>query len=125
MPHSSLKIKRNHNLLRWIIFTSLTFMLATLLATAFFTTQQATQAAGVGYWHTQGSQILDSNNQPVKIAGVNWFGFETANYVVHGLWSRNYKDMMNQIKQQGANTIRLPYSNQLFDPGSSPNGIDS
>jgi endoglucanase len=82
------------------------------------------KAAGTGYWHTSGNQILDSNNQPVRIAGINWFGFETANYVVHGLWTRNYQDMLNQIKSLGYNTIRLPYSNQLFDAGSTPNSID-
>src|SRR5262245_30692636 len=54
--------------------------------------------AGDGYWHTSGNQILDANNQPVRIAGVNWFGFETTNYVAHGLWTRNYKDMLDQMK---------------------------
>jgi endoglucanase len=78
---------------------------------------------GAGYWHTSGSQILDSNNQPVRIAGVNWFGFETPNYVAHGLWSRDYKDMLNQIASLGYNTIRLPFSDQLFDSGSTPNSI--
>jgi endoglucanase len=82
------------------------------------------QAAGAGYWHTSGNQILDSNNQPVRIAGINWFGFETSNYVVHGLWARNYQDVLNQIKGLGYNTIRLPYSNQLFDASSVPNSID-
>src|SRR6202008_3956723 len=62
-------------------------------------------AAGSGYWHTSGSQILDSNNQPVRITGINWFGFETSNYVVHGLWSRDYKSMMDQMKSLGYNTI--------------------
>ncbi|MGH9628227.1 MAG: cellulose binding domain-containing protein [Bryobacteraceae bacterium] len=81
-------------------------------------------AAGTGYWHTSGNRILDSDNQPVRIAGVNWFGFETANYVPHGLWTRGYREMMDQIKSSGYNTIRLPYSNQLFDPGSTPNSID-
>ena len=85
---------------------------------------QNAKAAGTGYWHTSGSQILDANNQSVRIAGINWFGFETSNYVVHGLWTRNYKDMLDQISSLGYNTIRLPYSNQLFDPGSTPNGID-
>ena len=37
-----------------------------------------------GYWHTSGSQLLDANNQPVRITGVNWFGLETANYAPHG-----------------------------------------
>ncbi|MEY9908484.1 endoglucanase [Catenulispora sp. MAP12-49] len=81
-------------------------------------------AAGAGYWHTSGRDILDSNNQPVRIAGVNWFGFETANYVPHGLWSRDYKSMMDQMKSLGYNTIRLPYSDDIFKPGTMPNSIN-
>lgn len=80
--------------------------------------------AGTGSWHTNGAQILDARNQPVRIAGINWFGLETASYAPHGLWSRNYQSMLNQIQRLGYNTLRLPYSNQLFDPGSTPNGID-
>ncbi|WP_443092061.1 cellulase family glycosylhydrolase [Dictyobacter arantiisoli] len=82
------------------------------------------KAAGSGYWHTNGSQILDANNQPVRITGINWFGFETGNYVAHGLWTRNYRDMIDQMSGLGYNTIRLPFSNQLFDAGSAPNSID-
>lgn len=86
---------------------------------------QVTDAsAPTGYFHTQGNQLLDANNTPVKMAGVNWFGMESANYAPHGLWTRGYKDMMDQMKALGFNTIRLPYSNQLFDAGSTPNGID-
>jgi endoglucanase len=81
-------------------------------------------AAATGYWHTDGRQILDSQNQPVRMTGVNWFGSETANYTPHGLWTRNYKDMLDQIKSLKYNTLRLPYSNQLFDSGSTPNSID-
>jgi len=79
---------------------------------------------GQGYWHTRGTQLLDANNRSVRITGVNWFGLETSNYAPHGLWVRSYKDMLNQIKSLQFNTIRLPYSNQLFDQGSMPNGID-
>lgn len=85
---------------------------------------QAHAAVGDGYWHTSGSQILDSSNNPMRITGINWFGFETANYSVHGLWTRNYQDMLNQIKDLGYNVIRLPYSNQLFDAASVANSID-
>ena len=83
------------------------------------------EAAGAGYWHTNGNQIVDENNLPVRIAGVNWFGMETSSYAPHGLGTRDYKDMLNQIKAQGYNTLRLPYSNQLFDAASVPNGIGS
>jgi endoglucanase len=82
------------------------------------------RAAGTGYWHTDGRQIRDSQNQPVRMTGINWFGAETANYTPHGLWSRGYKDMLDQIKALKYNTLRLPYSNQLFDSGSTPNSID-
>ncbi len=85
---------------------------------------EASSVLGQGYWHTNGAQILDANNQPVRIAGINWFGFETSSYSPHGLDKRSYKDMLNQIKSLGYNTLRLPYSNQLFDQGSIATGID-
>lgn len=80
-------------------------------------------AAGEGYWHTNGRQLLDANNQPVRMTGINWFGLETANYTPHGLWSRGYRDMLDQIKSLRYNTLRLPFSSQLFDAGSTPNSI--
>ncbi|WP_305886686.1 cellulase family glycosylhydrolase [Actinoallomurus rhizosphaericola] len=82
------------------------------------------RAAGAGYWHTSGRQILDSSGNPVRIAGINWFGFETANYVVHGLWSRDYKDVLNQLKSLRYNTLRLPYSDDIFKSSTVPNSID-
>ncbi|MGQ4359897.1 cellulase family glycosylhydrolase [Streptomyces sp. SAS_272] len=80
--------------------------------------------AGAGYWHTSGRQILDAAGQPVRIAGINWFGFETGNYVVHGLWSRDYKSMIDQMKSLGYNTIRIPYSDDIFKSSTVPNSID-
>ncbi|MGY4964793.1 cellulase family glycosylhydrolase [Streptomyces sp. 900105245] len=82
----------------------------------------ATAVPGAGYWHTSGRRILDARNEPVRIAGINWFGFETANYAPHGLWSRDYKSMTDQMKSLGYNTIRLPYSDDIFK-NTTPNGI--
>lgn len=79
--------------------------------------------AGAGYWHTSGRQILDAAGAPVRIAGVNWFGFETANHVVHGLWARDYKSMIDQMKSLGYNTIRMPYSDDILKPGTMPDSI--
>ncbi|WP_431233339.1 cellulase family glycosylhydrolase [Mycolicibacterium psychrotolerans] len=78
---------------------------------------------GAGYWHTSGNQILDAAGNPVQIAGVNWFGFEGYNGVPDGLWTRNYKDMMDQILDEGFNTIRLPFSDDVLH-GQTPNSID-
>jgi endoglucanase len=79
--------------------------------------------AGAGYWHTSGRQILDAAGQPVRIAGINWFGFETANHVVHGLWARDYKSMIDQMRSLGYNTIRMPYSDDILKPGTMPDSI--
>lgn len=82
------------------------------------------QTTPPGYWRTSGKQILDENGTPIRISGVNWFGMETASFAPHGLWVRGYKDMLEQIKSLGFNTVRLPFSNQLLDPASLPAGID-
>lgn len=88
------------------------------------TVNEPTGQAAPDFFYTAGNQILDIAGIPVKIAGVNWFGFETGNYVVHGLWARNYKDMMDQMKQLGFNTIRMPFSNAIFNPANVPNSIN-
>jgi len=97
--------------------------IALLASTAAAGPARAATTLGTGYWHTSGRQILDSANQPVRIAGVNWFGFETNNYVAHGLWTRDYKSMIDQMKSLGYNTIRLPYSDDIFK-GTQPQSIN-
>ncbi|WP_287455032.1 glycoside hydrolase family 5 protein [Leptolyngbya sp. UWPOB_LEPTO1] len=61
---------------------------------------------------TRGSEIVDAAGQPVLLRGVNWFGLETETNSPHGLWARDYKEMLGQIKGLGYNVIRLPYSVQ-------------
>ena len=80
--------------------------------------------AAPGWFSTSGNQIVDSGGHSVQIAGVNWFGFESSNLAPHGLWTRGYQDMMNQMKDLGFNTIRLPFSNDTIHSTGTPNGID-
>ncbi|MGW5972904.1 cellulase family glycosylhydrolase [Streptomyces sp. NPDC055186] len=82
-----------------------------------------TAMAGEGYWHTDGRRILDAAGRSVRIAGVNWFGFETDTRVAHGLWARDHKSMIDQMKSLGYNTIRLPYSDDVLKPGAMPDSI--
>jgi endoglucanase len=77
-----------------------------------------------GNWSTSGSTIVDSDGDQVAIRGVNWFGFETAAAMPHGLWSRNMEDMLDQIAELGFNTIRLPFSSAMLDDGVVPQGIN-
>jgi endoglucanase len=75
---------------------------------------------GAGYWHTSGNKILDSNGDEVRIAGINWYGAETPDYLVHGLWAQDYHTVLNSIKSLGYNVIRIPFSNQLVESNPVP-----
>lgn len=59
---------------------------------------------------TLGAKIVDARGKQMLLRGVNWFGMETETHVPHGLWQRDYKEMLSQIKMLGYNLIRLPYS---------------
>jgi endoglucanase len=80
---------------------------------------------GAGYWHTSGNQILDANNQVVRMAGVNWYGFETPDFLAHGLWAQDYKTILNTIKSNGYNVIRIPFSNQMVESNPVPTNFTS
>jgi len=77
--------------------------------------------ASTGYSVANGK--IQKDGQKLIFNGINWFGFETANHTVHGLWARNYKEMIKQMKDLGFNAVRLP-----FCPGTVANsdvsGID-
>ena len=81
------------------------------------------QGVGAGYWHTSGNQILDSNGNPVRIAGINWYGFETPDEIAHGLWVQDYHTIINDIAALGYNTIRIPFSNQMVETPIVPQNL--
>ncbi len=70
-----------------------------------------------------GNDIVDGTGQRIQLRGVNWFGFETQNYVVHGLWTRNWQEMIAQMKTLGFNAVRLPFCPDTLH-GMTPNSID-
>jgi len=79
--------------------------------------------AAAGFFSMSGATMVDADGDPVRLTGVNWFGFETASRVVHGLWSRDYRSMLHQVSDLGFNAVRIPWSNAILEPGSAPNGI--
>ena len=78
---------------------------------------------GDGFWHTRGNQILDSANRPVRIAGINWYGFETDAAVPGGLGQQDYRTIIQSIRRSGYNTIRIPFSNQMVESPTIPTEI--
>ncbi len=79
---------------------------------------------GSVYLSTSGNQIVDAAGNPVRVTGINWFGFETGNRVLHGLWTRGYKSALDQIKGLGFNTLRIPYSNAMLRAGAATTSIN-
>lgn len=69
-------------------------------------------------------KIVDGTGHEVCLTGVNWFGLETSIFAPHGLWSRNWEDMLDQIVGSGFNLLRLPFCNQVLDAGRMPASID-
>lgn len=61
----------------------------------------------VSSYTVQNGKII-ANGSVLNIQGVNWFGFETKDHTLHGLWVRNWQDMISQIKGLGFNAVRLP-----------------
>ncbi|MBW4645148.1 MAG: cellulase family glycosylhydrolase [Goleter apudmare HA4340-LM2] len=59
---------------------------------------------------TLGAKIIDAEGEVVLLRGVNWFGIETELHAPHGLWKRDYQEMLVEIRKLGYNLIRLPYS---------------
>ncbi len=78
---------------------------------------------GEGYWHTRGAQMLDSSNRPVRIAGINWYGFETTKAVPGGLDLQDYRTILQTIHSNGYNTVRIPLSNQMVETPTVPTDI--
>lgn len=77
-----------------------------VLLIAFLITVSMTASAG---YRVQNGRIYDANNQEIQLRGVNWFGFQQNDYTVHGLWARNWRSQIFQMKNIGVNAVRLPF----------------
>jgi len=80
-----------------------------------------------GGWSTSGTNIVNPVGGNFTISGINWYGFETRGFVAHGLYAQNYKTIVDSIQQYGFNTIRIPFSNAMWekDPVPAANTISA
>lgn len=61
--------------------------------------------------HCRNGQIWWGDQQ-VQIKGINWFGLETADFALHGLWCKNMQELLD-FTAQHFNAIRMPFSAEL------------
>ncbi len=65
------------------------------------------------YLHTCGAQIVDASGAPVTLHAVNWYGFDSNDFVAGGLRYQSYQAIVDRIKALGFNALRIPFSNEL------------
>lgn len=89
--------------------------------------QEVTTLAGTGVEvpgirriSTSGNQFVKPNGQPVRLRSINWFGAESTNYTPHGTWGRSWRGIIDQIKSEGFNCIRLPFSGYMATSNPVP-----
>src|SRR5206468_12433086 len=75
------------------------------------------------YWHTSGSRILDDRGHQVRIEGINWYGFETVRGVPGGLTVQDYRTVLETIRHNGFNSVRIPLSTQMVEDPVVPSSI--
>lgn len=66
-----------------------------------------------GYLHTDGACIVAADGAPVRLAGVNWYGFEAGWTVPGGLDVRSIDDICELVTDLGFNHVRLPYCDAM------------
>ncbi len=75
----------------------------------------ATQRIPVLPLHTNGRFIVDQLNRRVKLNSVNWYGFDSTDYVAGGLQLEPLSAIAHRIRCMGFNSVRLPWSNELYE----------
>ena len=64
---------------------------------------------------THGADIVDSSGKSVRLKSVNWFGAESAEFVVGGLDKQPLERIVRLVHDGGFNSVRLPWSNELVE----------
>lgn len=98
------------------------FVLGVACALSLLSFDRSAQAAESRDWHTRGNQVFHGDDA-VRLTGINWYGFETTTFVSHGLWAQDYKTILNSVKANGFNFIRVPFSNEMVETNPVPTAL--
>jgi endoglucanase len=65
--------------------------------------------------HTGGYRIFDSKGRAVRLASVNWYGFDQKQFVAGGLDHAPLDRIVESIRSLGVNSVRLPWANETVE----------
>jgi endoglucanase len=69
--------------------------------------------SGLAY-HLKDGRVYNDHNEAMRIRGINWFGFETQDKVVNGLWEHPMSFYFDLMATEGFNVVRTPFSSELI-----------
>jgi len=91
-----------------LLYAAAFFLIASLAANA----QEVAIAPPL---HTDGNRIVDGAGHAIRLASVNWYGFDEKEYVAGGLDHAPLKTIVKAIRQLGVNSVRLPWANETLE----------
>ena len=77
-----------------------------------------------GSYSTFQSQIVDGYSNPVRLSGLNWYGFEGSGFAPPELSHDSYRAVIDNVKAQGFNSIRIPFSSEMLVQSSPATNIN-
>lgn len=76
--------------------------------------------------YTTSQNKIYKNGTEIQLFGVNWFGAEVDSTLVpHGLWTRDYKDMIAQVKDLNFNAFRIPFCPATLKNTTNRGGVNT
>ena len=73
-------------------------------------------ASTAGGYAVQQGRIVNAAGETIQLRGVAWYGAEVGDRLVpSGLYTRNYKNVIAQMKSLGFNAVRLPLCPRTLD----------
>eukprot|EP01113_Clastostelium_recurvatum_P011172 TRINITY_DN1563_c1_g1_i1.p1 TRINITY_DN1563_c1_g1~~TRINITY_DN1563_c1_g1_i1.p1 ORF type:complete len:303 (+),score=70.75 TRINITY_DN1563_c1_g1_i1:147-1055(+) len=72
---------------------------------------------------TSENGVLMANGERFYLKGLNWFGFETDQNIPHGLWGNTLAKLLDFVKNNNFNAIRMPFHMELFTQTKYPGSI--
>jgi endoglucanase len=75
---------------------------------------------GPGPLRAVGNKLYDKIGNQILLRGINVYGFDTVDLAPSSFWAISWEQLFWQIKSVGFNTLRIPYSPDMFDEGRLP-----
>jgi endoglucanase len=123
--HSQNRVDNYHGRVKSTLPTSHFREFLMSATTSLSTSGQGGYLLPTGYLSTSGNQIVDSEGNPVRIDSIGWNGTDgAAGSALQGLYGASYQTIMNAIKADGFNTIRIPWSDVSLTSMPAPGTID-